>query len=158
MDAMDKSEVKMPGPLRIYFSGSISGGREDQSTYRGLIRLLSRFGRVLTEHIGDAELAATGEDDMSDQEIYERDMEWLRAADVLVAEVSIPSLGVGYEIAQMEHLEKPILCLYREIPGRRLSAMMAGNPRLVLHRYDDLDDVGVFLSAFFQSKPISTPR
>ena len=138
-------------PPKIYFSGSIRGGREDQELYGALIRLLRKHGEVLTEHVGAAGTTGTGESGARDDEIYERDMEWLAAADVLVAEVTTPSLGVGYEIARMEHLGRPVLCLYRELPDRKPSAMIAGNPNLVFRRYVDRDDLIVRLDEFFSS-------
>ena len=53
-----------------------------------------------------------------------------------MAEVSSPSLGVGYEIGYAEALGKPILCLYRRQEGRRLSAMIGGNRKLKIVEYD----------------------
>jgi nucleoside 2-deoxyribosyltransferase len=63
----------------------------------------------------------------TDKDIFERDMEWVREADIIVAEVSTPSLGVGYELGQAEAMGKKVLCLYREQEGKRLSAMVNGN-------------------------------
>ena len=37
---------------RIYFCGSIRGGRNDRDIYIKLIEHLKKFGNVLTEHIG----------------------------------------------------------------------------------------------------------
>jgi len=123
--------------LAIYFSGSISGGREDRGLYRRLIRHLGRQGRVLTEHLGDEDLTATGEVGLGDAEIFARDLRWLADADVVIAEVTTPSLGVGYEVARAEALGKPILCLHRPAPGRRLSAMIAGCPGVTVRAYED---------------------
>ena len=39
---------------------------------------------------------------------------------VLVAEVTQPSLGVGYEIGRAFNMNKKILCLYRPQPGKRV--------------------------------------
>ncbi|TET53103.1 MAG: nucleoside 2-deoxyribosyltransferase, partial [Anaerolineales bacterium] len=96
----------------IYFAGSISGGREDAAQYRQIIALLAEYGQVLTEHVGDPELSASGESRRTSAEVYQQDMDWLAQADVLVAEVSIPSHGVGYEIASAEGTGTPVLCLY----------------------------------------------
>jgi nucleoside 2-deoxyribosyltransferase len=139
------------GNLRIYFAGSIRGGREDHALYRELIDYLGRYGKVLTEHIGDAELSETGEKDVSDAAIFERDLAWLRSADAVVAEVSTPSLGVGYEIAVAEQLEKPILCLHHDVRGRRLSSMVAGHPGLMLRKYSDFSEVVEHIDRFFES-------
>ena len=137
--------------MKIYFAGSIRGGREDRDLYAALIRALEEHGEILTEHVGAESLSAYGEEGMSDREIFDRDMSWLREADLLVAEVTTPSLGVGYEIACAEKSGKPVLCLYRERPGKRLSAMLAGNRSLTIGAYKNLDEARAHLSAFLAS-------
>ena len=136
--------------MKIYFAGSIRGGRNDAALYRRVIALLREYGEVFTEHVGDAGLAPTGEGGLSDQAIYERDMAWLVDADVVVAEVTIPSHGVGYEIARAEAMAKPILCLYRPSAGRRLSAMLAGSPALQHATYESIQELGPILERFLQ--------
>lgn len=121
-------------PLQIYFAGAIRGGREDAQLYAGLIDFVGRFGKVLTTHVGDETLLLE-EKTLTELEIFERDMNWLHAADCFIAEVSTPSLGVGYEIALAQALGKKILCLFRPESGRSLSAMIAGNPYLHVENY-----------------------
>jgi hypothetical protein len=140
---------------RIYFAGSIRGGRSDREIYHGLIRHLRGFGDVLTEHVGDQKLTVLGEERMPDEAIYRRDIEWIRMADVVIAEVTSPSLGVGYEIACAEALDKPILCLYCPSSGARLSAMVAGNPRLLVREYGELEEASRHLDRFLGSLGIS---
>jgi nucleoside 2-deoxyribosyltransferase len=111
--------------MTIYFAASISGGRGDQAIYEQIIEMLRQHGTVLTEHFGNVSLTAAGEA-MPDGEIHDRDLEWLRSADVLVAEVTTPSLGVGYEIGRAVEWGKRVVCLYRPSPRRRLSGMIAG--------------------------------
>jgi hypothetical protein len=135
----------------IYFSGSVRGGRQDQELYRQLIEYLQSYGRVLTEHVGDGDLKTTGEGDLPDVEIYRRDTSWIRTADLLVAEVTTPSLGVGYEIAVAEQRNVPVLCLHRQTPGRRLSAMIAGNERLSVRSYSGPADLKRRVDEFFAS-------
>ncbi len=134
--------------MKIYFSCSIRGERPDPETIPELINHLKRRGNVLTEHIGDV---LEGDDvDISDDEIFLRDFAWLREADALVADVTAPSLGVGYEIGIAETLGKPILCLYRRQRGRRLSAMIAGNRRLTVSEYDDPAEAIGFIDGFLE--------
>ncbi len=97
--------------MKVYFAGSIRGGRKDQNKYHELILFLSSKVEVLTEHVGDTGIEEIGEQDLSDNEIYQRDLEWLESADAVIAEVTNPSLGVGYELGMAEKLGKPILCL-----------------------------------------------
>ncbi len=120
--------------MTIYFAASISGGRGDQAIYQQIIELLKQHGTVLTEHFGDASLTAAGED-LDDCAIHDRDLEWLRSADVLVAEVTTPSLGVGYEIGRAVEWGTRVVCLYRPSEGRRLSGMIAGCANVVVLEY-----------------------
>ena len=115
----------------IYFAAAMRSGRQLAGTYRALIAHLRTFGTVLTEHVGDDEkyrqdLA------LEDRAVYARDMGWLFDADAVCAEVSVTSIGVGYEIGRAVSLGKPILCLYQprflQQQQQRLSAMIAGNP------------------------------
>jgi 2'-deoxynucleoside 5'-phosphate N-hydrolase len=122
--------------MNIYFAGSIRGGRGDAGLYDRIIRFLMRFGNVLTEHIGSASLTEWGDIEATDSFIHDRDMNWLLASDVIVAEVTTISAGVGYEIGRAVALGKMIICLYREQPGKRLSAMIAGCPHLTVIKYE----------------------
>lgn len=137
--------------MKIYFAGSIRAGRGDQNAYFKIIEYLKKYGQVLTEHIGDGNLTDSGEKNISEEEIYERDLSWLREADVLIAEISTPSLGVGYEIAKAEEWRKRILCLYRKLEdGKKISAMMKGNKNIILKEYNDLDEAFSFIDDFLR--------
>lgn len=135
--------------MKIYFAGSIRGGRDDKELYLEIMNLLGKYGKVLTEHIGDKTLSAMGEDGPTDKYIYDRDMAWLNEADVVVAEVTTPSLGVGYEIGKMEN-KKSILCLYREQDGKRISAMIGGNKNVRIEKYQTREDLEPILKRFFE--------
>ena len=126
--------------MKIYFAASIRGGRKDQNKYNELIGFLSSKVEVLTEHVGDSSLGQAGEKDLSDKEIYQRDLEWLESADAVIAEVTNPSLGVGYELGIAEKLGKPVLCLYKDSSDdTKLSAMVSGNQKFRTFLYHDLD-------------------
>lgn len=135
--------------MKIYFAGSIRGGRDDKELYLEIIDLLGKYGKVLTEHLGDKTLSAMGEDGQTDEYIYDRDMAWLNKADFVVAEVTTPSLGVGYEIGKIEK-KKPILCLYREQDGKRISAMIGGNKNVKIEKYRVIQDLEPIFTEFFK--------
>ena len=135
--------------MRIYFAGSIRGGRDDWSLYRQTVNVLGEYGEVLTEHIAEAELSVTGED-LDDRFVNDRDLEWLRSCDCLVAEVTIPSLGVGYEIGKATEWSKPVLCLFRPDAGRSLSAMIAGSPGVRVREYTTPEDLKRTLREYFE--------
>lgn len=123
--------------MKIYFAGSIRGGRQDAALYYEIVQQLQNYGKVFTEHIGDSELSELGED-LADRNIHDRDLDWLRAADYLIAEVTRPSLGVGYEIGKATEWGKPVLCLYRPDNSgnaRLLSAMISGSSAVTVREY-----------------------
>jgi len=124
--------------LKIYFAGSIRGGRDDAGVYAEIIEFLQTFGEVMTEHVGDLTLTEKGDDGPNDRFIHDRDMAWLKGCDLVVAEVSTPSLGVGYELGWATVLKIPTLCLFRsEAPGT-LSAMIGGSSDLETVQYGNL--------------------
>lgn len=126
--------------MQIYFAASISGGRGDQAIYQQIVDLLKTHGTVLTEHFASATLTSAGES-LTDRFIHDRDIDWLKRADVLVAEVTTPSLGVGYEIGRAVEWGKRVVCVYRRSDGRRLSGMIAGSPGVEVYAYETPDDL-----------------
>lgn len=139
---------KMKQSLKIYFAGAIRGGRGDAALYHEMIQSLGTFGTVLTEHVGDTELTEAGDDGPNDRAIHDRDMAWLRACDLIVAEVTLPSLGVGYELGWACALGKPVLSLYRPQTGKRLSAMIAGSAAIVTAEYATISQAKEIIRKF----------
>ena len=133
--------------MNIYFSASIRAGRENAQVFEYLVKLLSKYGKVLTEHIGDVTLPEHGES-KDIKYIYKRDMNWIKKCDLFIAEVSTPSTGVGYELRFAEELGKPVLCLYNENSPKKLSGMIEGNPNIRTIQYSTLKDLGSQLIAF----------
>ncbi|MFA7298224.1 MAG: nucleoside 2-deoxyribosyltransferase [Candidatus Absconditabacterales bacterium] len=133
--------------MKIYFAGSIRGGRELRDVYMEMIEYMRQYGEVLTEHVGNKYLSDMGEK-MSSREIYDRDMTWLSSADVIVADVTVTSLGVGYELGSAVEQKKPILCLYKPEEGKSLSAMIDGSPGVVVRNYQTLDEVKGHIKEF----------
>jgi nucleoside 2-deoxyribosyltransferase len=112
--------------MNIYFACSITGGREFERVYQDLTAALLADGHEIpTAHLADPSVVAL-EAVVTAREVYERDVIWIRKADGLIAEVSVPSHGVGYEIAFALHEGKPVLCLHQQ--GRKVSKMISGNP------------------------------
>lgn len=135
----------------IYFAGSIRGGRDDATIYKRIIDLIILEGAsVLTEHIGSKDLQATGEA-RSSREIHDRDLSWVRKADAIVAEVTNPSLGVGYELGKAEEWGKPILALYRPTPDKKLSAMIGGSLGIRVVDYQDVNELQPIIHEFLSS-------
>jgi hypothetical protein len=137
--------------MNIYFAGAIRGGRDDAALYLEIVKALRAHGKVLTEHVADAELTSSGES-RDDRWIHDRDLAWLRAADCLVAEVTTPSLGVGFEIAKATEWGKRTLCLFRPSAGRALSALVAGSERVTVCEYQAPADPQKIFDEFFATR------
>ena len=120
---------------KIYFACSIRGGRDDQPIYEELVAIIKAKAEVLSEIFGDKTLTEQGQTDLTDKQIWQRDTGWIKEADALIAEITNPSLGVGYEIAKAEEWGIPVLVFYRPQEGKRLSAMIAGSPEAELVEY-----------------------
>jgi nucleoside 2-deoxyribosyltransferase len=111
--------------MKIYFACSITGGREFEPVYQAMVVALLATGHLVpTAHL--AQPGVSSEAALPARHVYERDTAWIRESDVLIAEVSVPSHGVGYEVAYALGQGKRVLCLYRQ--GRSLSKMISGNP------------------------------
>ena len=134
--------------MKIYFAGSIRGGRQDVDLYLQIITYLQTKGEVLTEHIGSAALSTLGEDGVTDKFIHDRDIDWLLASDVIVAEVTNASLGVGYELGRAYEHRKKVLCLYRPQQEKKLSAMIRGS-NFTIEDYSTFEQAIQAIDKFF---------
>jgi 2'-deoxynucleoside 5'-phosphate N-hydrolase len=135
--------------MKIYFAGAILGGRENLPVYRHIVGFLKDRGHdVLTEHVARQRVLEE-ESLLTPQQVYERDMEWLRDSVATIAEVSTPSLGVGYEIATTLHLKKPVLCLYQS--DRTISKMVTGNQSIRTLTYADRQELENHLVNFLDA-------
>jgi nucleoside 2-deoxyribosyltransferase len=122
--------------MNIYFSCSITGGRTEEATYQAIVKQLEDDGHyVPTAHLSWPDVMLL-EDVVDPVEIFTRDMAWVRDCDAVVAEVSSPSHGVGYEIAYALSLGKPVLCCHKT--GKRVSKIITGNtsPGFTVTKYE----------------------
>ncbi|HIE31846.1 MAG TPA: deoxyribonucleoside 5'-monophosphate N-glycosidase [Methanosarcinales archaeon] len=136
---------------KIFLAGSIRGGRHMQPVYRHIYDFLRRRGYdVLSWHVADP-VSDEKEAKMSEQEIYRRNISLLEESDCLIAEVTVPSIGVGYEICRALELGLPSLCVHRT--DANVSAMLLGNPNpgMRVREYCDTDDLERILCEFFEA-------
>lgn len=137
--------------MNIYFACSLTGGRADEDVYARIVdHLLSKGHEVPTAHLARPEVMDL-ERVVDPQEVYERDIAWIEACDALVAEVSTPSHGVGYEIGYALGLGKPVLCCYQE--GVPVSKMITGNrsPDLTVGPYRSEEQATEIVDRFLES-------
>jgi nucleoside 2-deoxyribosyltransferase len=118
--------------MKVYFAGAIRAGRDLQPLYESIVmHLQAQEHEVLTTHVASKEVLSA-ETKFSKQQIYDRDVEWLNICDAMIADVTIPSLGVGYEIAYALHVrQRPVLCICQDKVN--LSAMIDGNTHSLIN-------------------------
>ncbi|MFQ5921332.1 MAG: nucleoside 2-deoxyribosyltransferase [Anaerolineales bacterium] len=139
--------------MNLYFACSLTGGRQDEGIYAVIVGHLKGAGHeVPTAHLADPGVMELEKVTAAD-EIYERDIRWIEGCEALIAEVSTPSHGVGYEIAYALRLSKPVLCCYWE--GVPVSKMILGNdsPGLVVRSYQSENEVRELVDEFLANLP-----
>ena len=124
----------------VYFAGSIRGGRVDAALYHRIISYIKKTDTVLTEHIGKSNISLTAQMRAVDTHIYEQDTTWLRSSDLLIAECTCPSLGVGYELAYAEAHNIPVFIFYDKTKSN-LSAMLNGNTYFTIIPYETEEEI-----------------
>lgn len=112
--------------MNIYFACSVTGGRQDEAIYKNLVNALHEYGHEVPTALLAGEEVLQLEGIVKADDVYTRDTAWIRDCDLLVAEVSTPSHGVGFEIGYALNLDKPVLCLHRT--NIKVSKMILGNP------------------------------
>ncbi|MCZ7356309.1 MAG: nucleoside 2-deoxyribosyltransferase [Candidatus Methanoperedens sp.] len=139
--------------MKIFFAGSIRGGRQLISTYEHIIRFLKSHNyNVISEHVASEALEKV-EIKMSEPEIFQKDTEWIEESDCMIAEVTVPSIGVGYEICHAVKHHKPVLCVYQK--GTKASAMVLGNASVTARQYSDKKQLEEILLNFLEKKEIA---
>ena len=130
-------------------SGAIRGGRQLQKTYEIILDFLQKNNHeVLTYHVASKDVLDF-ENSLSEVDIFTKDENWLNECDCVIAEVSIPSLGVGYEIAYALYKTKPVMAIFDE-KFEPISAMIAGNTSslLVVEKYSSHSQLQGFIATF----------
>jgi hypothetical protein len=137
----------------IYLACTVRGDRSAVTAARALAGWLETAGHtVLTKHLLDDDVEGA-ESALSEREVFERDLRWLHAADVLVAEASGSSYGVGFEVGYVlgraERTGQRVLLVYDEARGPAVSRLIAGNihPACTTYAYRDTSDLLGFVAA-----------
>jgi nucleoside 2-deoxyribosyltransferase len=135
--------------MNIFFTAAVKGGRQGQPEHEAIVQVLQQYGTVLSPHLASDELSEYGETGSTAHDIYTRELAALEQSNIVVAEVTTPSLGVGYFIARATAMGKKVIALYNREDSLRLSAIIQADPLVQVHSYEDQDDlVRIFEQAF----------
>ena len=117
--------------MRIYLACTVRGDRGGVNAGRVIADHLRRLGHdVLTTHLLADNVEAT-ESTLSEREVFLRDVDWLSQCDVLVAEASGSSFGVGFEVGYVlgraGQAGQRVLLLYDAARRSSISRLIVGN-------------------------------
>jgi len=125
--------------MKIFFAGSIRGGRSMLPVYIHIVELLKKQGHeVVSEHVASVGLEKI-EARITDEEIFNNDIGFIDECECLVADVTIPSIGVGYEVGYAVSIGKNVLCVYNE--DANVSAMVRGNKQIISAPYRNMEEL-----------------
>jgi nucleoside 2-deoxyribosyltransferase len=134
--------------MKVYFACSITGGRQDEAAYNELVNGLFEDGHEVPTAMNAGPDWQHMEGLQDPTIVYTRDTEWIDGAEAMVAEVSTPSHGVGYEISYALERRKPVLCLFKL--GTKVSKMITGNtlPGIQVREYANVEEGVVAMREF----------
>ena len=134
----------------IYCAGAIKGDTTYQNNYIEMIRFIESMNHTaLAELNGNFKFSVP----LNDKQIYTRDIKWIESSELVIAEISGPSLGVGFEVAYaIFQKEIPVLALVSS-DVKKISAMITGcnSELLTIKRYDNIEDMQNIISNYFKN-------
>ena len=131
----------------IYCAGPIKGDTKYQESYKDIVRIVESMNHTALAQFS-SKIPSTIF--LNDKQIYTRDMKWIDGSKIMIAEVSGPSLGVGFEIAYALFVKNiPVLAVYNE-QEQNISSMISGcnHPNLQLKKYYNQDDLARIIRNF----------
>jgi nucleoside 2-deoxyribosyltransferase len=135
---------------KVFFSCSMRGGygRVTQAELRQIPDIIEALGLEVISRHQTTENFMDSESKLTDTEIHDRDYRWLQDADLVIAEITNPSLGVGAEIADAVHLGIPVLCVYKREFENQISAYISGKTGVFCRAYADYDELKEAIKEF----------
>jgi nucleoside 2-deoxyribosyltransferase len=117
--------------MTIYLACTVRGDRGAVAALRSLVTSLENAGHtILTKHLLDDNVEGA-ESALTERAVYERDIEWLEACDVLIADASGSSFGVGFEVGYVlgrsDRTDQRVVLLYRGDRRDQISRLIVGN-------------------------------
>jgi len=134
--------------MKIYFGFTVAGDRSSLEAARRMVSILEAMGHeVLTKHLVQDD-AWEADRLISAQDVYKRDMDWLRECDCFIAEVSGSSFGLGFDTGYiLASTSKEVILFYRRNLEKKISLLITGNvhPGCTLVPYSDVDEMESFI-------------
>lgn len=132
--------------MKVFLSAAVTFGARNPEKIKQIFGAMEKLGVTITDpFIIDQNQVGN----LSAKELVDKCVECLRESDCAVAEVSSPSLGVGWEMCYMSQVEsKPVLCLVEE--NRKTSIVITDNPSPnVKTKFYNNENLSLTLKEFF---------
>jgi len=144
--------------MQIYLACTVRGDRSAVAGLRTLVASLERAGHtVLTKHLLDDNVDGA-ESALTERAVYERDIAWLEMCDVLIADGTGSSFGVGFEVGYVlgrsDRTGQQVVLLYRADRRDQISRLIVGNAhaRCDVIEYENPDDLAARVSQNLKPK------
>ena len=137
--------------MRIYLACTVRGDRAGVLAGRAICDRLQQHGHdVLTTHLlaDDVERAEAA---LTETQVFQRDIEWLSGCDVVVAEASGSSYGVGFEvgfvIGRARQTGQRVFLVYNSARRHAVSRLVTGNcdAACTTFAYNTINDLVAFI-------------
>ena len=131
----------------IYCAGPLKGDQTYHEFHKEIVEHVNVLGHTALSDLNSEFKPAFP---LNDHEIFNRDIKWLDRSKTVIAEVSGPSLGVGFEISYAIYKRKiPVLALVNNNADNLSSMIMGcGSELLTIKRYSDSEELKKIISAF----------
>ncbi len=127
----------------VYCAGAVKGDTSYRESYEEIIEIVKRNGYSALSELNPEFKSAFP---LNVKQVFQRDIKWIEKSSVMIAEISGPSLGVGFEISYALYVrEIPVLALY-DAEAENISAMISGCDSELLymksyHSNKELDEI-----------------
>ena len=129
--------------MKIYFCVSMTGSQEKMGDYKEIIDYLGSYGDVLNKFVGEKIVNSDA------KYIYNRDVDNLKHADILIADVTVISTGVGFELGYADNLNIKTLVIYDETK-KLPSSIILGNPNFTIRSYKNMAETKKVITDFIK--------
>jgi nucleoside 2-deoxyribosyltransferase len=145
--------------MTIYLACTVRGDRAGVAAGRAICGRLQHHGHhVLTTHLL-ADNVEAAESQLTERDVFERDLDWLSRCDVLVAEASGSSYGVGFEVgyvlARASASGQRVVLLYDTARREKISRLIVGNcdAHCTTFGYSSVEELTAFIDRTLGESP-----
>ena len=148
--------------MNIFFTASLRGKERYIDEYKKIKKILNTKNKTISSHIFDYNLDQVHEWDPEYRfNFYKNLFDQIKLADLIVAEITTPSINVGYEVCIALELKKPAIILYTGQTEPELlhniDSTLADN-RLIIIQYGKKDLEIQLKKALIEIKHLITKR